>query len=171
KRPHPLFGDRDLRRAIAMSINRATLVRSVLDTFALVPVGPIVRAFPITDSHLSQLPFDTVRGSRLLDSLGWKRRDADQMRARNGRELAFTLIIPTGSMGRMRMGPLIQEQLRRAGVRVHLEPLESATELDRETRRVFDAALSSWTLPSSPDALRDAWTSSGNGKNGVNFST
>lgn len=170
KRPHPLFGDRDLRRAIAMSINRETLVRSVLDTFALVPVGPVVRAFPITDQHLSQLPFDSVRASRLLDSLGWKRRDEDQMRANSGRELAFTLIIPTGSMGRMRMGPLIQEQLRRAGIRVHLEPLESATELDRETRGLFDAALSSWTLPSSPDALRDAWTSSGIGKNGVNFS-
>ncbi|HEX9607113.1 MAG TPA: ABC transporter substrate-binding protein, partial [Gemmatimonadaceae bacterium] len=48
-RPHPLFGDRELRRAIAMTINRATLVRSVLDTFALVPVGPIVRAYPTTD--------------------------------------------------------------------------------------------------------------------------
>jgi peptide/nickel transport system substrate-binding protein len=171
KRPHPLFADRDLRRAIAMSINRATLVRSVLDTFALVPVGPIVRAFPITDTRLSQLPFDSVRASQLLDSLGWKRRDEDQMRARNGRELAFPLIIPTGSMGRMRMGPLIQEQLRRAGIRVHLEPLESTTELDREASGAFDAALSSWTFPSSPDALKAAWTSSGIGRNGVNFSS
>ena len=33
-RPHPLFADRTLRRAITMSLNRETLVRSVLDTFA-----------------------------------------------------------------------------------------------------------------------------------------
>jgi len=171
KRPHQLFGDRDLRRAVAMSINRATLVRSVLDTFALVPVGPIVRAFPITDPRLSQLPFDSARASYLLDSLGWKRRNEDQMRAKNGRELAFTLIIPTGSLGRMRMGPLLQEQLRRAGIRVHLEPLEGTTEADREVRGKFDAALSSFTMPSSPDALREAWTSYGIGKNGVNFSS
>jgi peptide/nickel transport system substrate-binding protein len=171
KRPHPLFGNRDLRRAIAMSLNRATLVRSVLDTFALVPVGPVVRAFPITDPHLSQLPFDSVRAGYLLDSLGWKRRDEDQMRAKNGKELAFTLIIPTASMGRMRMGPLIQEQLRRTGIRVHLEPLEGATEADREMRGKFDAALSSFLLPSSPDGLREAWTSYGIGKNGVNFSS
>jgi len=171
KRPHQLFGDRNLRRAIAMSINRTTLVRSVLDTFALVPVGPIVRAFSITDPRGSQLPFDSVRASQLLDSLGWIRRAADGIRTKNGRELAFTLIVPTGSMNRMRMGPLIQEQLSRAGIRVQLEPLETATELDRETRGAFDAALASWLMPSSPDALRTAWSSHGIGSNGTNFSS
>ena len=140
-RPHPLFGDRDLRRAITMAVNRGTLVRSVLDTFALVPVGPIVRAYPTTDPRGAQLPFDSARASRLLDSLGWVRRGVDGMRAKNGRELAFTLIIPTSSMNRIRMGPLLQEQLRRMGIRVQLEQLEASTEGDREARGAFDAAL------------------------------
>ncbi len=168
-RPHPLFGDRDLRRAITMSVNRATLVRSVLDTFALVPVGPIVRAYPITDPRGGQLPFDSTRASRLLDSLGWVRRGADGMRAKNGRELAFTLIIPTSSLTRIRMGPLLQEQLRRMGIRVQLEQLESSTEGDREARGAFDAALGGWTMPSSPDGMREVWGSQGIGKNGVNY--
>jgi peptide/nickel transport system substrate-binding protein len=168
-RPHPLFGDRDLRRAITMSLNRATLVRSVLDTFALVPVGPVVRAYASTDPRGSQLPFDSARASQLFDSLGWIRRGADRMRAKKGKELAFTLIIPTSSTNRMRMGPLIQEQLRRMGVRVHLEQLEYTTELDRESRGRFDAALGAWVMGSSPDGMKAAWTSSGIGKNGVNF--
>jgi peptide/nickel transport system substrate-binding protein len=169
RRPHPLFGDRDLRRAITMSVNRGTLLRSVLDTFALVPVGPIVRAYPTTDPRGAQLPFDSVRASRLLDSLGWVRRGSDGMRAKNGRELAFTLIIPTSSLTRIRMGPLLQEQLRRMGIRVQLEQLESSTEGDREARGTFDAALGSWTMSSSPDGMRGAWTSQGIGKNGVNY--
>jgi peptide/nickel transport system substrate-binding protein len=169
KRPHPLFGDRDLRRAITMSVNRGTLLRSVLDTFALVPVGPIVRAYPTTDPRGAQLPFDSARASRLLDSLGWVRRGSDGMRAKNGRELAFTLIIPTSSLTRIRMGPLLQEQLRRVGIRVQLEQLESSAEGDREARGTFDAALGSWTMSSSPDGMRGAWTSQGIGKNGVNY--
>jgi peptide/nickel transport system substrate-binding protein len=168
-RPHPLFGDRELRRAITMSINRTTLVRSVLDTFALVPVGPIVRAYPTTDPRGSQLPFDSARASRVLDSLGWIRRRADGQRAKNGRDLAFSLIIPTSSLNRIRMGPLLQEQLRRMGIRVELEQLESSTEGDREAHGEFDAALSSWTMASSPDGMRDAWTTRGIGKNGVNY--
>jgi len=168
-RPHPLFGNRDLRRAITMAVNRGTLVRSVLDTFALVPVGPTVRAYPTTDPTGAQLPFDSARASRLLDSLGWVRRGADGMRAKNGRELAFTLIIPTSSQTRLRMGPLLQEQLRRMGIQVQLEQLETSTEGDREARGAFDAALGSWIMASSPDGMREAWGSQGIGKNGVNY--
>ena len=41
-RPHPLFGDRNVRRAITMSIDRNSLVKSVFDTFAVVPAGPTI---------------------------------------------------------------------------------------------------------------------------------
>lgn len=169
KRPHPLFGDRNVRRAITMSLNRATMVRSVFDTFALVPVGPVVRAYSSTDPRGAQLPFDSVRAGQLMDSLGWIRREPGGIRAKNGKELAFTLMMPTTSMGRMRMGPLIQEQLRRMGVRVHLEPLESSTQGDRESRGRFDAALGAWVMGASPDGIKGAWTTSGIGKNGVNY--
>jgi peptide/nickel transport system substrate-binding protein len=168
-RQHPLFGDRELRRAIALSLNRNTLLRSVLDTFALVPVGPVVRVYPTTDPRLSQLPFDSARAGRMLDSLGWIRSGAERMRVKKGKELAFTLSIPTVSMNRLRMGPLIQEQLRRMGVRVHLEQLEGATHGDREARGAFDAALDVWTMGSSPDGIKGAWTTSGVGRNGVNY--
>ena len=169
KRAHPIFGDRELRRALAMSLNRAAMVRNILDTFALVPAGPNVRAFPSTDPHLAQLPYDSARASQLLDSLGWQRSPSDGARRKQGRELAFTLIVPTSSMNRMKLALLIQEQFRRMGVRVQLEPLEASTELDRETRGAFDAALGAWVMPSSPDALTDAWTSSGIGSSGTNY--
>jgi peptide/nickel transport system substrate-binding protein len=167
-RPHPIFGDRDLRRAIAMSLNRETLMRSVLDTFARVPVGPVVRAYSTTDPRGSQLPFDSVRAGELLDSLGWTRR-ADGMRAKNGRDLAFTLTIPTNSPSRIRMGPLVQEQLRRMGIRVALENLEPSTVGDLQTRGAFDASLDAWVMPSSQDGMRLAWGTSGIGSNGGNY--
>jgi peptide/nickel transport system substrate-binding protein len=169
KREHPLFGDRELRRAITMSLNRSTLVRSVLDTFALVPVGPVVRAFPSTDPRGGQLPFDSARASRLLDSLGWVRRASDGIRVKQGKELAFNVNAPSSSMNRLRIGVLIQEQLRRMGIRAHLEQLESATHTDREVRGAFDASLDAWVMGSSPNGIRGAWTGSGVGENGVNY--
>jgi peptide/nickel transport system substrate-binding protein len=93
------------------------------------------------------------------------------MRVKGGRELAFTLMIPTISPTRIRMGPLLQEQLRRMGIRVQLEQLEMATEIDREVRGAFDAALDAWTMASSPDGIKGAWSSSGRGKNGINYSS
>jgi peptide/nickel transport system substrate-binding protein len=168
-RPHPLFGDRELRRAITMSLNRATLVRSVLDTFALVPVGPIVRAYAVTDPHVGQLPFDSVRASRLLDSLGWRRQGADGMRANNGKPLSFSMIIPNSNRSRIRMGTLLQEQLRRMGIRVQLEVLEESAENERESKGAFDTALGAWIMGASPDGIKGAWTTDGIGTHGVNY--
>jgi len=169
KRPHSVFGDRNVRRAITLSLNRSAMVRNLLDTFALVPVGPIVRAYPVTDPRVSQLPFDSAHASRLLDSIGWTGRASDGTRTKNGRELAFSLIMPSSSLNRMRLGPLIQEQLHLMGIRVRLEPLESATQSAREAAGAFDASLGGWTMASSPDGIRGAWTTSGIGKGGVNY--
>ena len=168
-RPHPLFGDRALRRAIAMSIDRDALVRSVLDTLGAVAVGPTVRAFPTTDAGVSQIPFDSARSRVLLDSLGWSRRDAHGIRTKNGRGLAFNLLVPTSSMNRMRMAVLLQAQLRSMGIRVDIEQMENSAFVARQEARSFDAALASWHLGASPDGTRQAWSTAGADKDGVNY--
>jgi peptide/nickel transport system substrate-binding protein len=167
-RPHPLFGNRELRRAIAMSIDRTSLVRSILDTLGVVPAGPAVRSFPSTDPNLVQIPFDSVRAGAILDSLGWTR-GPDGIRAKRGRPLAFTLIVPSHSTNRVRMGVLLQEKLRQAGIRVNVDKMQYLAEVTREQKGDFDASLDNLTMPSSLDATRDAWTTSGIGKNGANY--
>ena len=167
--PHPLFGDRALRRAIAMSIDRNALVKSVLDTLGLVAVGPTVRAFPTTDTLVSQIPFDTARGRVILDSLGWSSHDARGIRTKNGRELAFNLLVPTSSMSRMRLAVLLQAQLRSMGIRVEIEQMDNSAFMARQQARSFDAALGGWHLGTSPDGTRQAWSTAGADKDGVNY--
>jgi len=168
-RPHPLFGDRALRRAIAMSIDRNSLVKSVLDTLGLVAVGPTVRAFPTTDTGVSQIPFDSARGRAILDSLGWSSRDSRGIRTKNGRELAFSLLVPTSSMNRIRLAVLVQAQLRSVGIRVDIEQMDNSALVAREQARAFDAVLGGWHLGVSPDGTKQAWSSAGIGKEGVNY--
>jgi len=167
-KPHPLFGDRDLRRAIAMSLDRNSMARSLFDTFASVPSGPTVRAYATTDTSLVQIPFDLARANRLLDSLGW-RRAPDGVRARNGSKLAFSLLVPSANVNRTKMAVLIQEQLRRVGIKVNIDRLGDAAMTANEQKGEFDASLDAWNMSSSPDGTWDAWSSSGVGKNGVNY--
>jgi len=167
--PHPLLGDRALRRAIAMSIDRSALVKSVLDTLGLVAVGPTVRAFPTTDPSVSQIPFDSAAGRAILDSLGWSSRDQHGIRTKNGRALAFSLLVPTSSMNRIRLAVLIQAQLRGVGIRVDIEQMDISALVAREQAHAFDAVLGGWHLGVSPDGTKQAWSSSGVGKEGVNY--
>src|SRR6202022_4524811 len=168
-RPHPLFGERALRRAIAMSINRDALVRSVLDTLGLVAVGPTVSAFPTTDPRVPQIPFDSARARAILDSLGWSRRNGRGIRIKNGRELAFNLLFPTTSLTRIRMAVLIQAQLRSMGIRVDIEQMDNSSFIAREEARNFETALGNWHLGATPDGTRQAWSSAGIGKDGRNY--
>jgi peptide/nickel transport system substrate-binding protein len=168
-KPHPLFQDRELRRAIMLAVDRVSLVRNLFDTLALVPAGPVVRTYPTTDARVGQLPYDSARAARVLDSLGWTRRSADGVRTRNGRKLEFSIIVPSISLNRMRAGVVLQDQFRRAGILVNLQPLDASTENAREQVGAFDAALGQWGMGASPDGSRDAWGSKGFVPNGVNY--
>jgi peptide/nickel transport system substrate-binding protein len=168
-RPHPLFGSGPLRRAVAMSIDRNALVRSVFDTLATVPLGPTVRAFNSTDPSIPQIQFDSARSRVLLDSLGWATRNSDGIRTRSGRPLTFSIIVPTNSISRMRMAVLIQEQLRRAGIGVTIEQMDGAAHSARLRAHSFDAALNVFRLGSSLDGTKQGWTSAGQGANGLNY--
>jgi peptide/nickel transport system substrate-binding protein len=169
-RPHPLFGNRDLRRALTRSLDRRNIVRNAYDSLAVVAVGPTVRAYPTTDPTLRQLEFVPDAARRALDSLNWKDTDADGIRDRNGRKLEFTLSVPASSKARGTMAVLIQEQMRQMGVKVNIEQLDFAAFVDRETRRDFDAVLGGWHVEASPGGIRQTWGSAGSrAKNGTNY--
>jgi peptide/nickel transport system substrate-binding protein len=160
-RPHPIFGNRELRRALTMATDRATIVRSVYDTLALPALGPTVRAYPTTDPNLEQIPFDTARARQILDSLGWRVAGSDGMRSRKGRPLQFTLSVPNTSKVRIQMAVLIQEQLRQAGVKVDIEQLDFPVLVEKERKRTFDAAMGQWNTQPSPGAARGSWGTAG----------
>lgn len=171
-RPHPIFGNRELRRALTMATDRATIVRSVYDSLALPALGPTVRAYPTTDPNLSQIPFDLPRARQILDSLGWRDANADGVRERNGRPLRFSLAVPGTSRARIRLAVLIQEQLRQAGVKVDVEQLDFPVLIERERKRVFDAAIGQWNTQPSPGSVRGSWGTAGSrASSGNNYSS
>ena len=157
KRPHPIFGDRATRRALVLAVDRAALVKSVFDTLGLVGYGPFTRAMPTSDTTIGP-PFDSVGAARALDSLGW-RRTGSAMRARAGEPLAFTLTVSSSSTIRMRFAVLLQEQWKRAGAAVRIEPLEAnAFGAQMESKR-FDAILNAWNIQPDPASFREEWSS------------
>lgn len=171
-RPHPIFGNRELRRALTMATDRASIVRSVYDSLALPALGPTVRAYPTTDPNLPQIPFDLARAKQILDSLGWRDANGDGVRERNGRPLQFSLAVPSTSKARVRLAVLIQEQLRQAGVKVDVDQLDFPVMIERERKRIFDAAIGQWSTQPSPGSVRGSWGTAGShSSSGINYSS
>lgn len=168
-RPHPIFADRSVRRALVMAVNRDALVRNVFDTLGRVAHGPVTRALPTSDTTIG-LPYDTVAAARMLDSLGWKR-NRSGIRSRAGIELAFSLLVPSSSTTRLRLATLLQDQWRRAGAVVRIESLELNAFGAKMEAKKFDAILNGWHIDADPASIREEWTQGQIRKGGFNLTS
>ena len=168
-RAHPILGDRNLRRALSMAVNRDAVVKNVFDSLAYVGRGPFVRALT-GDVQVQQIGHDLAGAQRLLDSLGWRDANGDGIREKNGRPLKFSMLVPTSSAVRQRMAVLLQEQLRQAGVDAEVEALEFNAFIERQRARRFDSYFGAWNVDPAPGSIRQSWTSTGiTGDEGSNF--
>ena len=162
--PHPIFGDREVRRALSMAIDRASLVKSALGDLGKVPPGPMSSLQWIWDPDTRQLPHDTAQAARTLSGRGWRDHDNDGIRDKSGQPLAFRILVPTTSGLRRQYARLLQEQWRAVGVQVEIDEVESSVVGQRVTTGRFDAVILARTNDPSPSSgIPQTWTRAGFG--------
>jgi peptide/nickel transport system substrate-binding protein len=169
-RPHPVLGDRAVRRALTQALDRRAIVASVFDSLAAPALGPFVRSSSVADTTIPQIAYDSLAAARALDSLGWRDANGDGVRENGARPLAFTILVPATSASRIKFAVLIQEQLRRIGARVAVEQLDGNAMQQRLAGGSFDAAMGNWQADPSPGTVRQMWGGDATrAKKGVNF--
>ena len=167
-KPNPIFADREVRRALSMAVDRASLVRSRLGELGKVPPGPMSSLLWIWDPEIRQLPFDTAQASTILNARGWRDHDGDGIRDRAGQPLAFHMLVPTTSVLRKQYARLLQEEYRAIGVRVDIDEVENSVVGQRVGTGHYDTAiLSRANDPSPSSGIAQTWTRAGFG--GSNF--
>ncbi|MCA0376988.1 MAG: peptide ABC transporter substrate-binding protein [Gemmatimonadetes bacterium] len=159
--PHPIFGDLRVRRALSMAVDRATLVRNVFDSLAVVGLGPAPRALIPDTTVLRAPPFDVAQARALLDSAGWVDANGDGVRERGGRPLAFELLAPSSSAARTAYATLLQAQFAVVGAKVSVAVLDPAVFTERTDKGRFDAYLGGWQPSPGLIGMRQTWMSRG----------
>jgi peptide/nickel transport system substrate-binding protein len=156
-RPHPLFGERALRVALSMAMDRSGMLKNVFDSLAVVPVGPFPRVLATADTTIPQFEYDTSAAKRMLDSLGWRDSNRDGIRDRGGVPLRFSLMVPLTSVLRQRYAVLIQEQLRRVGAQVDIRIVDPGVMGSAIDAGRIDAVLQSMGADPSPQSLEQSF--------------
>lgn len=166
--PHPVFGDRMVRRALTMAVDRRALLRNVWDTLGRLAYGPFPRSLAVADTTIPQLPYDTARARALLDSAGW-RPGPDGIRMKNGRRLAFGITTPSSSAVRHQYATLLQESFRRVGADATLDEADFGAVMQKVTTSRFDMTIMVYNTDPSLTGFRQSWSTAAIGAGGSNF--
>jgi peptide/nickel transport system substrate-binding protein len=167
-RPHPIFGDRAVRRALSMAVDRRAMLQNVFGSYGQIAYGPFPHAMGIVDTTLPQIGYDTARARTTLDSAGWVMGPGG-VRAKGGRKLEFSLILPNSSAPRKAYAVLLQEAFKKIGASMKIDETDFPTYVARQGARTFDASMISYGTDPSVSGFKQSWGTAGVVKDGLNY--
>ena len=137
-----------LRRAVALAIDRRTLVENVMDGYGAIvntvnPPAVLGKYAGLVHGVL----YDSAESNRLLDSAGWKRNAAGE-RTNQGRRLTLALIHQPNVIDRS-ITQYVQAQLAKAGITVTIDELDGPAYENRLNSGEFDLDVE---IPNQNDA-------------------
>jgi peptide/nickel transport system substrate-binding protein len=164
--PHPLFGDRRLRRALTMGVDAQAIVQASLGSHGIVAVGPVPPAIWFWDESLEPaLRYEPEQARALLREIGWNDSDNDGVLDRGGQRLSFSLLGRSDPI-RSQVSLILQSQLQDIGIEMRIETPDQAAYADMVTNGRFDAQFASIGWDPSTASMLD-WTAAGVG--GMNY--
>ena len=141
-----LFRDAQVRRALAMGINRQRIVEGILGgdgTPGNATVPPIFWQYDPGAANV--VSYDPEGAQRLLAEAGYTDRNGDgTVESPDGEPFRFTILSNQGNQIRNDIAQVVQSDLRRIGVDVQPRILEFGTLVEQVTdpeRRDFDAVI------------------------------
>ena len=163
----PEFAKAEVRRALALAIDRATIVDTLWHGHAKVGSSPIVSTFWAYNDKLVPWAHDPEEARRILDAHGWIDRDGDGIRERDGEPFSFELTTNPGDQTRWDAMQMIRAQLSEVGIEVLPRRIEykalNVLNLDHDYDATVTAFLMDTTLDLSYAFHSDA------AENGYNF--
>lgn len=124
---HPLLSDIRMRRALIHGVDREEIMRTLFsDSYRLATSALSAGALGYRDQGDAYV-HDPEEAVRLLEEMGW-REGEDGIRIRDGQRLSFTVNEAVPQPRSREVVTKIQEQLRRIGVEIHLNPGDNATQ-------------------------------------------
>ncbi len=150
-----LLKDNNVRKAIAMTIDRDALVNIAMQGGAIkmdTPISPVYK--DLVKSQIKFPAFDIEGAKKVLDAAGYIDRDNDGIReSATGKKLEFELIYKTATPNIDAIANVFKANAEKAGLRINLKPVDPATYADRVVKQKnFDINVIDWGVIDDPDS-------------------
>jgi peptide/nickel transport system substrate-binding protein len=145
----PPLDDPRVRRAVALSIDRAALIREAYDDLARAAAGPVWPGGPGDGREPPAPGFEPATAAALLDAAGWRDDNGDGTRERGGERLQVAMLALTDSEGADREA--VKLALSQAGFFVEERRGSAAVLANRLRVGDFGIALVEWSSLADTD--------------------
>jgi peptide/nickel transport system substrate-binding protein len=156
------FTSTNFRRAISEAINRADLARIVFHGHAVPAIGIISPSNKFWfNSSLKPHAYDTSSALRRLQQDGF-RLEGDVLRDGAGNAVEFSIATNAGNRARESMATMIQQDLKKIGIKVNVVTLDFNSLLERMTQTYnYEACLLGFqNVELDPNSQMAVWLSS-----------
>ncbi len=157
------FTSTAFRRAVSEAINRDDLARVIYHGHAHAAIGFLPPSNLLWfNSSLKPHPYDPDNALRRLRQDGF-RLDNGTLRDKSGNLVEFSIITNAGNRSREGMATMVQQDLKKIGIKVNVVTLDFNSLLERITQTYnYEACLlGNVNADLDPSSLRTAWQSSG----------
>ena len=167
------FGDRDLRRALTLAIDRKKIVDTLWGPYAKVAVSPILSFVWAHDKSIEALPYDPSEAKKILAAKGFRDEDGDGVLERNGKPFRLELTTNAGNQQRIDAAVMMQAQLKSVGIAATPQVVEFNSLMAKLDEGSYDCVILGVGMDTSLDLttfLHSRSIGSDNGNNLARYS-
>ena len=154
---NPILGDATVRKAIAYGIDRATLVKKVLQGLGQVGSGYLPPAFPEFSwkpSPSETVGYDPDKANQLLDQAGYaKGSDGIRTDPDTGKALSFRLGTHTDDVGDTSIASFLVSWMKAIGIKLNIEPMSNTALNANLAKGDWDMLMDGWGTGPDPTYL------------------
>ena len=156
------FRSQAFRRAVSASIQRKDIIRLAYKGMADVAGGPVSPADPLWfNSKIKAQDYDPHSATEFLKQDGFRLVDG-KLLDKGGQQVEFSLITNAGNKTRARIASLLEQDLAKIGIRLHIVTLDFKSLVERINKTLdYEAVLLSFTNNTGdPNGQMNVWMSS-----------
>jgi peptide/nickel transport system substrate-binding protein len=169
---NPTLADLQVRQALAHVTNIRAITDSIYLGLAKPATGPIHPSKSIYNDTIKTPEYNPAKAMQLLDAAGWKDQNGNGTRDKkiNGKTTELKIgfaFVATNELAK-NIGLYLQEEARKIGIAIELQPQEAPLFSENLAKRNFDIFSAALGTELPPDELRQFWHTASNTPDGSN---